>query len=72
MTLLELGDITIILEKVCAYEYIERPMPSGGEEDKSNIKSIRILLEGNHSLDIHGRGTIINFVKAMRTLAKAT
>lgn len=70
MTLLELGETTIVLEKVCAYQYIERPMPAGGEEDKSNIKSIRILLEGNHSLDIHGRGTIIDFLKAMRNLAE--
>lgn len=72
MTLLELGDINLVLEKVCAYYYMERPLPPGGEVDNSNIKSIKILLEGGHSLEIHGRGTVISFLKAMRKLSQTS
>ncbi|MCA9838595.1 MAG: hypothetical protein KC422_16875 [Trueperaceae bacterium] len=70
MTLLELGETTLVLEKVCAYEYIDRPLPPGETADKSNIKSIRIYLDGGHALEIHGRGVIVDFIKAMRSLKK--
>ena len=66
MTLLKLGDLTLILEKVCAYE-VRRPRAtrSGGEEGDS---SLRIMLEGGHEITLSGLATMSRFTKAMKDL----
>lgn len=67
MTLLKFGDTTIVLEKVCAHVY-ERPRAdsSGLETDQP---SLRILLEGGHTVTIQGQGSISAFVTALQGLA---
>ena len=66
MTLLKLGDLTLILEKVCAYE-VQRPRASrsGAEEGDS---SLRVLMDGGHELTLHGLATMSRFTKAMKDL----
>lgn len=67
MTLLKLGDLTLVLEKVCAYE-VQRPRAarSGGEEGDS---SLRVWLDGGHEITITGLATMSRFTKAMKDLA---
>lgn len=70
MTLLELNDITIVLEKVCAFEYISPPVVPGSNVDATLAKSIKIIMDGGAELSIHGQGTTTAFLRAIRQLSK--
>lgn len=63
MTLLELDKLTLVLEKVCFYEYLEQ------KNDNSSIKRLNIVLDNGESREVEGRGNVTAFVKAMRDLA---
>lgn len=66
MTLMKLGDFTVVLEKVCAYEYVRPRVDSSGQE--SGQASLRILLEGGHDFTVYGQASISAFVTAMKAL----
>ena len=64
MTLLKLGDVTLVLEKVCAYEVVRpRLNRSGAEEGEPSLK---VMLEGGHEITLDGRATMSRFTKAMK------
>ncbi len=63
MTLLELDKLTLVLEKVCFYEFLEQ------RDDTTSIKRLNIVLDNGESREIEGRGNVTAFVKAMRELA---
>ena len=66
MTLMKLGDTTVVLEKVCAFEYVRARVDSSGAE--SGQAALRIMLEGGHELIVYGQGSIGVFVTAMKAL----
>jgi len=67
MTLFSYGDTTVVLEKVCAYEY-DRPRDRPG--DDGGQPSLLITLDGGKELKIYGQGAITAFIKAMRALSE--
>ena len=67
MTLLKLGDLTLVLERVCAYEVVRpRTSRSGAEEGEP---SLRVMLDGGFEITLDGRATMSRFTKAMKDLA---
>ena len=65
-TLFTFGDTTVVLEKVCAFEYVRpRSGPSGADAGQP---SLRIILDGGGDLTVFGQGTISAFIKAMKAL----
>ena len=68
MSLMKLGDTTVVLEKVCAFEYVRPRVDQGGVE--SGQPSLRIMLEGGHDFIIYGQGSISAFVTAMKNLTE--
>ena len=69
MTLMKLGDTTVVLEKVCAFEYVRPRVDQGGAE--SGQPSLRIMLEGGHDFTLYGQGSISAFVTAMKKRAES-
>ena len=66
MTLLKLGDLTIVLEKVCAYELV-RPRNNTRGED---VPHLRVLLDGGAEVNVYGAPVISKFTRAVKELAK--
>lgn len=66
MTLFTFNDTTIILEKVCAYEYLRPQQGRGGAA--TGPATLRIMLEGSHQIDVTSEVTISSFLKAMKEL----
>ncbi len=66
MTLLELHDLTIVLEKVAAFEFVAPPTVPGAAPETNTAKSIRIIMDGGTEFVIHGRGTTAAFLRAMK------
>ena len=69
MTLFTFGDTTVILEKVCAYEYLRpRSGPSGADTGQA---SLRIILDGGADVTVFGQGAVSAFIKAVKALSDA-
>lgn len=68
MTLFTFGDTTLVLEKVCAYEYVRPQQVRGGAA--TGPASLRIMLEGGHAFSIGSEVSISAFISAMKTLGE--
>jgi len=67
MTLLKLGDLSIVLEKVCAYELM-RPRNNTRSEDTEPY--LRVMLDGGAEINIYGAAMISSFTRAVKDFAK--
>ena len=63
MTLLKLGDTTVVLEKVCAFQEVR----TGGDDAQPSLK---LILEGGSEVTVHGQGTISIFLREIKALAE--
>ena len=63
---MKLGDVTIVLEKVCAFEYVRPRVDQGGTE--SGQVALRIMLDGGHEVTVYGQASIVAFVTALKAL----
>ena len=68
MTLFTFGDITLVLEKVCAYEYVRPQQARGGAA--TGPANLRILLEGGHEFSVVSEVSISAFIGAMKALSE--
>ena len=68
MTLFTFNDTTLVLEKVCAYEYVRPQQGRGGATTGPAI--LRIMLEGSHQIDVTSEVAISSFLKAMKELGE--
>lgn len=64
---MKLGDFTVVLEKVCGYEYVRPKVDSSGAE--SGQVALRIMLDGGHEVTVYGQASIVAFVTALKALA---
>ena len=65
MTLLKLGDTTVVLEKVCAFQEVR----TGAEDAQPSLK---LILEGGSEVTVHGQATISIFLREVKALAERT
>lgn len=63
MTLLKLGDLSIVLEKVCAFETVRPRNTSRAEEAEPHL---RVILDGGAELNIYGATMMSTFTRAMK------
>ncbi len=63
---MKLGDFTVVLEKVCAFEYVRPRVDQGGTE--SGQVALRIMLDGGHEVTVYGQASIVAFVTALKAL----
>ncbi len=62
MTIVKLGDSSIVLEKVVAFELLRGNL----EAEADGSPSLQVMLEGGHVITIKGRPLVQAFMRAIQ------